>query len=200
VLSKETEEKILKAATAVFTKKGRAGTSMQDIAVEAGINRTLLNYYFRSKDKLFDQVFQNVFLQFMPAINERLKSDKSIIDRIEDVIDHYFFILIDNPMIPVFIFQELTSNPARLVRNFREEGLDPSYFISLLRDEMSKGNLRKMDPRIIIVNLLSMVIFPFAARPVIENLMFEGSDEEYMKFLRERKKDLKTSFIDSIKP
>jgi AcrR family transcriptional regulator len=199
-LSLEMEGKILNSATSVFIKKGKAGASMQDIAVEAGINRTLLNYYFRSKDKLFEQVFSQVFLSFVPVIIEKINSKKPIIKRMEDVMDYYFLVLIDNPLIPVFILQELASNPARLVRIMREKGINPEIFISILSNEMVKGHLRKMDPRAVIINLLSLVIFPFAARPVIEGLIFNGDKKEYLRFLHKRKTNLKKSFIDSIKP
>ena len=53
-----TEEKILEAASKVFTEKGFAGTRTRDIAEHAGINLALLNYYFRSKEKLFEQVMK----------------------------------------------------------------------------------------------------------------------------------------------
>ena len=199
-LSLEMEKKILKAATSVFIHKGKAGASMQDIAVEAGINRPLLNYYFRSKDKLFEEVFSEVLLEFIPGILKKLNSDKPVIIRIEDVIDFYFHILIENPHIPVFILQELSANPQRLVRNIREKGLDPSFFLTVLSGEMEQGNLRRMDPRTLIVNLLSLVIFPFAAAPLIEGLLFKGSRKDYQHFLEERRSDLKKNFIESIKP
>ena len=200
VLSLEMEDKILKSATSVFIRKGKAGASMQEIANEAGINRTLLNYYFRSKDKLFEKIFISVFLKFIPSLIEKLYSEKPILNRIEDVIDYYFLMLIDNPHIPVFILQELSSNPERMVRNIREKGLNPSSFLSILSMEMEKGNLRKMDPRTLMVNLLSLIIFPFAASPLIEGLIFDGDKENFVNFLKERKEDLRINFINSIKP
>jgi TetR/AcrR family transcriptional regulator len=152
-LSLEMEAKILKAATAIFIKNGKAGASMQDIADEAGINRTLLNYYFRSKDKLFEKVFEKVFLQFIPAIIERLNSGKPIINRFEDIIDYYFFLLTENPIIPIFIIHEIANNPDRLVSNIKGKGLNPSIFLSALKDEMNNGNLKLMDPRMRLIEV-----------------------------------------------
>jgi TetR/AcrR family transcriptional regulator len=199
-LSLEMEAKILKAATVTFIRKGKAGASMQDIANEAGINRTLLNYYFRSKDKLFEKVFAKVFLQFIPAIIEKLNSGKSILNRLEDIIDYYFYILTENPAIPIFIIQEIATNPNRFVSNIKEKGLNPSVFLSTLKIEMDNGNLKQMDPRMLMVNLLSLIIFPFAARPIIEGLIFEGNKEEFALFIEERKEYLKINFIETIKP
>ena len=199
VLSIEMEAKILKAATSIFIKKGKAGASMQDIADEAGINRTLLNYYFRSKNKLFEQVFDKVFLQFIPAIIERLNSAKPIVDRLEDIIDYYFYLLTENPFIPVFIFQEIATNPDRMIDSIRGKGLNPSVFLSRLQLEMNNGNLKQMDPKMLMINLLSLIIFPFAARPIIEGLIFEGNKDEFDRFIKVRKEYLKKSFIETIK-
>ncbi len=199
-LSLEMEDKILKAATSVFIRKGKNGASMQDIAKEACINRTLLNYYFRSKDKLFEKVFNNVFLSFLPVLIEKFNSQKPIIERIIDIIDYYFLILIDNPHIPVFLMQEIGTNPERMVNSMREKGINPSYFLLMLTEEMNKGRLKNMDPHMLIVNLLSLIIFPFAAGPVIEGLIFEGKKEEFALFQKERKEYLKKYYIDSIKP
>ena len=199
-LSIEMEARILNAATAIFIKKGKAGASMQDIAQKAGINRTLLNYYFRSKNKLFEQVFEKVFLQFVPAIIERLNSDKPIVDRFEDLIDYYFYLLTENPFIPVFIFQEIASNPDRMIDKIKGKGLNPTVFLSKLQLEMNNGSLKQMDPRMLMVNLLSLIIFPFAARPIIEGLVFEGNKVEFDRFMQVRKEYLKKSFIETIKP
>jgi TetR/AcrR family transcriptional regulator len=122
-LSQEMVDKIMLSATRVFVVKGKAGTSMQDIAAEAGINRTLLNYYFRSKDNLFEQVFMNLISRFLPAIINTLQMDMPITRRLESFIDYYFEILIENPIIPLFILQELTSNPQRLINLLKTGGL-----------------------------------------------------------------------------
>ncbi len=64
----DTEEQILKAARKLFENKGFNGARMQEIADEAGINKSLLHYYFRSKEGLFDQIFLEAFKDFWPSI------------------------------------------------------------------------------------------------------------------------------------
>jgi TetR/AcrR family transcriptional regulator len=199
-LSQEMEDRILLSATRIFVLKGRAGTSMQDIADEAGINRTLLNYYFRSKDNLFELVFTKIFSRFLPTIVRTLKSDIPVQNRLENVIDYYFTLLIENPIIPLFILQELTSNPQRLISTLKIGGLNPEVVFKSLETEMEKGNIRKMDPREIMVNLMSLIIFPFAARKIIEEIVFSGDTDAYTAFILQRKENLKTSFIQSLKP
>lgn len=200
VLSQEMEDKILLSAANLFIVKGKAGTSMQDIADEAGINRTLLNYYFRSKDNLFDQVFMKIFSRFVPAVVSLLNSEIPVINRLENFIDYYFKILAENPIIPLFIIQELTSNPQRLVTMLKGGGLDTTIILKALDLEMEKGNVRRMDPREIMINLMSLIIFPFAARKIFEEILFSGDKSAYMAFLEQRKDTLKKSFIQSVKP
>ncbi len=199
-LSQEMEDKIMSSATRIFVLKGKAGTSMQDIATEAGINRTLLNYYFRSKDNLFEQVFTNTFSRFLPDIVNALTSEMPVSTRLENFIDYYFTMLLENPVIPLFILQELTSNPDRLIKMLKSGGMSTDVVIKSLELEMEQGTIRRMDPREIVVNFMSLIIFPFAARKIIEEMIFLGDEEAYSDFLRQRKENLKTTFIQSLKP
>ncbi len=199
-LSQEMEDKIMLSATRIFVLKGKAGTSMQDIAAEAGINRTLLNYYFRSKDNLFEQVFSKIFSKFLPSIVNTLTSDIPVQMRLENFIDYYFTMLIENPVIPLFILQELTSNPQRLINSLRSGGLNADIMLKALEEEMNRGNIKRMDTREIMVNFMSLIIFPFAARKIIEEMIFSGDKEAYSLFLMQRRENLKLTFINSLKP
>jgi len=199
-LSQEMEDKIMLSATRVFVLKGKAGTSMQDIANEAGINRTLLNYYFRSKDNLFEQVFMRTFSKFLPVIINTLHSDIPVFKRLENFIDYYFAMLLENPFIPLFILQELTSNPQRFIDILKKAGLNTKFILIALQDEMDAGNIRRTDPREIMINLMSLIIFPFAARKIIEEMIFDGDKDAYNTFITQRKENLKTTFIKSLKP
>lgn len=199
-LSQEMEDKIMLSATRVFVLKGKAGTSMQDIANEAGINRTLLNYYFRSKDNLFEQVFTKLFSRFLPFIVNTLQADIPADKRLENFIDYYFTMLIENPIIPLFILQELTSNPLGFINSLKTAGLNVNILLKSLEDEMDRGNIKRMDPREIMVNLMSLIIFPFAARKIIEEMIFSGDKNAFNSFILQRKENLKVSFIQSLKP
>src|ERR1700733_14427652 len=93
-----TEEKIKDAARLVFLKKGYAGTTTRDIAEEAGINLALLNYYFRSKEKLFELVMTEKLLKFFgiifPVVNDQ---DTSLERKIELIANNYIDMILDNP-------------------------------------------------------------------------------------------------------
>lgn len=199
-LSTEMEARIIEAATRVFVRKGKAGASMQDIAVEAGINRTLLNYYFRSKDKLFMLIFERVFLGFIPAIAELMNSSEPVKWKMEKFIEQYTDILIKSPLTPLFVMQELNENPERLVKLIKARGINPEKTLGQLRESIDKGEFKPMDPREIIINLLSLIIFPFAGGPMIKGMIFRGDNTEYNHFLKQRVISLKDYFMASLKP
>ena len=111
VLHTETEEKIISSAEKMFYQKGKAGTSMQDIADDAGINRTLLNYYFRSKDQLFEAVFRKAMGSFVPRLAAILNTDISFEDYVPVMVETIIDAMLENPQIPIFVLQELSSNP-----------------------------------------------------------------------------------------
>jgi len=184
----ETEQKIIASAEKLFYQKGKAGTSMQDIADDAGINRTLLNYYFRTKDQLFDAVFRTAMGRFVPALAELLHSDMPIEEYIPVMIDRVITAMIEYPQIPAFVLQELNSNPDRLPQVIKEMGIDPDVAMKKMERE-ERGALKSdIDPRQVIISLLSMCIFPFAARPVIREVLYGGDDDAFIEAMEQRKK------------
>jgi AcrR family transcriptional regulator len=194
-----TENRILEAAKIVFFIRGFDGTSMQDIADEAGINKSLLHYYFRSKEKLFSAVFNYAFQQFIPQMHGILNSGESIFIKIEKIVSEYMDLLRKNQFIPAFILHEINMNPDRLYNLMQDSGLKPMVFIGQFAEEISKGTIKPMDPRQLIVNILAVCIFPVAARPLLQRILFENNDAAYEKFLDERKKVVAEFIIQSIK-
>jgi len=190
VLSTETEQKIVASAEKLFYRKGKAGTSMQDIADDAGINRTLLNYYFRSKDQLFEAVFRSALSRFVPNLAAMLRSEMSFQEYVPQLIHTVIDAMLENPQIPIFVLQELSSNPARMPQIVREMGIDPVLAIKKMEAEKYQGKDGAGDPRQMIINILSLCIFPFAARPVVTEILFQGDDEAYIAAMRERKEIL----------
>ncbi|MBE9491838.1 MAG: TetR/AcrR family transcriptional regulator [Bacteroidetes bacterium] len=195
----KTEEIILRAAKKVFTRKGYDGTTMQKIADEAGINKALLHYYYRTKDKLFLKVFRIVFQLFVPKMGKIFSSEMTLFEKIEAFADTYIQILINNPYIPVFVMKEITSNPKRLSNAVKYLGVDPEQLFQPIRDEIKKGNIEPIDPRQLFVNLIGLCIFPIAAKPMVMAILFNNNEEEYLKFLQERKKEVPRFIINSIR-
>jgi len=186
----ETEKKIIASAEKLFYQKGKAGASMQDIADNAGINRTLLNYYFRTKDQLFEAVFRNAMARFVPNIAHMLQSDMPFAEYLPKMIETVIDTLLENPQIPIFVLQELTSNPDRMPLIIKEMGIDPELTIEKIGEESKKGSSTLPDPRQVILNIICLCIFPFAARPVVTEILFGGDNDAFISAMHQRKQML----------
>jgi AcrR family transcriptional regulator len=187
VLQTETEEKIIASAEKLFYQKGKAGTSMQDIADDAGINRTLLNYYFRSKDQLFEAVFRKAMGAFVPELAVMMSTDISFEEYVPAMVEKIIDTMLENPQIPIFVLQELSSNPERMPQIIKEMGIDPAKAMEIMGGGGVVPPLADMDPRQIILNLMSLCIFPFAAKPVVLDILYNGDNEAYIEAMKERK-------------
>ena len=89
--------------------------------------------------------------------------------------------MLENPQIPIFVLQELSSNPERMPEIIKEMGIDPALAVNKMENEHGKEAGDHMDPRQVILNLLSLCIFPFAARPVVTEILYNGDKEAYIK-------------------
>ncbi|NOX48460.1 MAG: TetR/AcrR family transcriptional regulator [Chlorobi bacterium] len=194
-----TEQNILEAAKVVFVAKGMDGARMQEIADKAGINKALLHYYFRSKDKLFEAVFVEILSKLIPDISELLLSELPLFEKIRKFTQHYIDTIRENPLIPVFILHELNREPEGIARTFKSMGIQPQIFIDEIKREIEKGTIVPIDPLHLIVNLLSMCIFPIVAQPIMQHLIFEENGEAYSAFLEQRKKEVPEFIINSIR-
>ncbi len=96
------EQRILSAAKKVFINKGMTGARMQDIADAAGINKALLHYYFRSKEKLFETIFKEAVQGFLPRVNQIFESNKTIFEKIEMFCKEYIDQIRKTPYLPIF--------------------------------------------------------------------------------------------------
>jgi TetR/AcrR family transcriptional regulator len=193
-----TESKILDAAKEVFMHKGFDGARMQEIADAAGINKALLHYYFRSKEKLFDAAFRQAASQLFPSALQILEEDQPFTDKIVRFINTYIDILIANPLLPAFVLHEINNNPSKLAEIVKNSGVDPGRINHQVQAEINAGRIRADKPEHIMVNLLSMCIFPFTAQVVIKE-MLRMSDPEFNLFMEARKSEIVNFFMQSIK-
>jgi len=178
-----TEEKFKEAARIVFTKKGYAATKTRDIAEEAGLNLALLNYYFRSKEKLFEIVMiekvKQLFSFIAPALNNQ---ETSLDEKLELIAVSYIDMLIANPDLPLFVLSEIRNNPERFGKMVQANGsILRSYFVKQLGEKN-----KNINPVQLFLNFLGMMVFPFVAKPVI---LTAGpvSEDAYIQMLEERK-------------
>lgn len=198
--SKDTEHKILEAAKQVFIKKGMAGARMQEIADEAGINKALLHYYFRSKEKLFDAVFKDTVLKMVPKLTELFGSDLRLFDKIRMFFEYHISFLQSNPFLPGFILNELNQNPLMLLNTFSIQGARDSmvHFFKQVRGEVERGAIINIEPEQLLVNMVSLSVFPIVAKPIMQGVL-TLDDTNYHQFINERKTGLAEFVINSIK-
>lgn len=200
---KNTEEIIFNAAKDEFIEKGFDGTRMQEIAKRAGINKALLHYYYRTKEKLFDAIFEKVFKAFMPGVFDVMQSDAPLFTKIEVFITSYLKLIYENPHIPSFVLHELNRNPERLTGLFgtvmgvvRDKGFDK--LSETIRKEIAEGKIVPIEPEHLITNIIAMCIFPVIARPIIQSVMFRNEKELYNEFLKTRAQEVTKFVINSI--
>ncbi|RLD37484.1 MAG: TetR/AcrR family transcriptional regulator [Bacteroidetes bacterium] len=199
MVKKNTEEKIVQAAEKVFIEKGLAGARMQEIADEAGINKALLHYYYRSKEKLFEMVFKMAFRALAPNLLKAFNGSEDFFTKIEHFVSSYLTIIDKNPHIPGFIINELSSNPDRLETMVTLMNLDFQPIYNAIEDEIKKKTIRPIEPSELILNVLALCIFPIVAKPMIKGILFKGSEEKYKLMLEKRKKEVAHFVISSIK-
>jgi TetR/AcrR family transcriptional regulator len=185
---KQTEEKIFEAATEVFEEKGMDGARMQDIANHAGINKALLHYYYRTKDHLFNAVFEKLarklFMKFEPVFKENLTLE----EKIRFFYREHITFLQENPRLPVFILNEINRNPARIKKLLKN--VDFKKLWALLaeqhKDELKKYNITEKSIPQIMTSIAALSVFPFAARGILEGI-FENLGVDFDNYIEERK-------------
>ena len=183
------EERIKAAARKVFHQKGYAGTRTRDIAEEAGINHAMVNYYFRSKEKLFGIVMLETMTFFFKGVSTILNNENTSLEqKIEQVVAKYIDLLLEEPELPTFVFNEVRSNPEPFIENspiykaLQNSVLARQYGEAVARGEISEPNLLQM-----VLNVISLVIFPFIAQPILIALNKIDKDQ-YKALILERKK------------
>ncbi|HEX2189551.1 MAG TPA: TetR/AcrR family transcriptional regulator [Longimicrobiaceae bacterium] len=204
----DTEQRILDAAHTVFLRRGTAGARMQEIADEAGVNKALLHYYFRSKERMAEAVFQRAARRLFPPVLAILASDDAIEAKVERTVAHYLDTLAETPFLPGYVLAELQHHPERITRTLESlagapvQGLGLRVFARLaeqIEERVRDGTLRPILPDQFVVNLLSLCIFPFAARPMLEVVLGLGPDG-FDAFIRERKRTLPGFFLNALRP
>jgi len=179
-----TEEKIKEAARKVFMQKGYSATRTRDIAEEASINLALLNYYFRSKEKLFHQVMQEKLQQFFGVLLKIINDSSTKLEtKIDLIVSNYIDVLSENPELPLFVLSEMKAHPDTIKKILPVQKITPQIsFMEQLKDKRPDLN-----PIHFLMNILGMTIFPFVAKPAF-SLISATSKSELEAVLKERKK------------
>lgn len=192
--TRSVERNIFLAAQQVFYERGYDGARMQEIADRAGINKAMLHYYYRSKERLFDAVFEKTLGSILPRVVEPLSSDLPLGIKIRRFVETYIDQLQQNPKIPGFLVHELNRNPERLGQvALAHVGPVLPKLRAQIEEAVVEGRIRSIRAEDLVANLVSMCVFPFLARPVMQVVM-GLTEPEYDDLLNARKHSV-TEFI-----
>ena len=178
-----TEEKIKQAAKKVFLKKGYAGTRTRDIAEEAGMNLALLNYYFRSKEKLFEEIMNEKLVTFFGNIIPHLyDASTSLSQKLDKIVNGYLDMLLENPDLPLFVLGEIRSHPEKFINKIpNPDFLRNSVLAKQLAERNNSTNIAHF-----FVNMLGFCAFPFIMKPALTKIT-KTSNKQFEKLMNERR-------------
>ncbi|HEY4217710.1 MAG TPA: helix-turn-helix domain-containing protein [Gemmatimonadaceae bacterium] len=202
------ERRILDAAHVVFVRRGTAGARMQEIADEAGVNKALLHYYFRNKQRLADAVFHRVASALFARVAEVGMSDLELDDKVRRIIAVYLDQMVHTPYAPAYLIGEMTQHPERAQQLLDAVGVTtgrpaaPVFLARLatqIEAQVAAGRIRPIAPRQFLANLVSLCIFPFAAAPMLR-AVFRMDERAFRAFIEERKTALPEFFLNALRP
>lgn len=190
----ETEARIFEAAVEVFAQKGESGARMQEIADRAGLNKSLLHYYYRSKERLYGKVFEFVKQRFMGSLNTALQEAPTFEDALRAFIDRYIDTLASNPHFIRIMVHENLSGGHTVGAKFREMMLtEPDtpvqIFMRRMQAAIDAGEIRPVDPFQTFVTILGSSVFPFLAYPTLSVVHPEATADKEA-FIAARKQHL----------
>ena len=190
-----TEEKILEAAEEVFHHKGYDGARMQEIADKASINKGLLHYYFKTKDSLFDAIFSLALKRMVANIHSILSMEIPLDEKIDLIVDSYMNMLSRNASLPRFVINELNKDPDKFIEKHLNGNMKDifSSFENTVQKDVKAGRIRPIDSRQLFMNLISMIIFPYVGRPMIQVVV--GLDNKEFQVLMQERRELIKIFI-----
>ncbi|TAE44744.1 MAG: TetR/AcrR family transcriptional regulator [Cytophagales bacterium] len=195
-----TEELIKEAAIKVFMAKGLTGARMQEIANEAGINRPMLHYYFRSKEKLYEVVFSDALHEIKARMENLSQAEMPILEKIRLFIEGYMESAIARPEFDMFFMTEFHNNKGQMSEIIMQKKTGNSIKLFLIEIEkaVQKGEIVG-EPKQIFLNLLSMLIFPVAGKSMLE-VMLDYSEQDFMELMKIRASQIYTFFERAVKP
>jgi AcrR family transcriptional regulator len=170
----DTEQHILETARKHFVRNGFAGARMQEIADEAGINKAMLHYYFRTKQQLYERITGHVLDQLLPGFAGAIDAEGTVLAKIERMVHVYVSTLTAHPDIPLFIISELSQKRENLAIELQKR----AHYFPVLRQfflqmsqEMEAGKIRKIEPIHLLLNIVGMCVFPFIAKPIFHHII-----------------------------
>jgi AcrR family transcriptional regulator len=182
-----TEELIKEKARALFFQKGFLNATTQEIADEAGVNRALIHYYFRSREQMLDVLLDETIEEKRKRARSVLNSDLPFREKIARYIDAIVDYGLTYPYLENFIISEMARRPDKLKLICSQDKIKSSDLIRKeLEAEIAAGRHGPISAEQFMVNLAALCNYPLLAKSVLQAI-HGMSDTAYRKFLGERK-------------
>jgi TetR/AcrR family transcriptional regulator len=197
----ETRERILDAAHAVFLRKGTAGSRTQEIADEAGVNKALVHYYFGTKETLADAIFERSMGTLTPLIFGIIADEnRSIEQKVRDIVKAQIDFHSAHPYVAGYMISEMHAEPQRMATLMAKRGGPPLDVIRRqLREAAKAGTMRAISAEQFVVNMMGLLIFPFALRPGL-SVLLKLDPPRWAAFMEERKRLLPDLILAGLRP
>lgn len=196
-----TKESILQAAKQEFFCRGFEAARMRAISERAGVNKGLLHYYFKSKETLVTEIFNETFVELFKDLNRVFTSSKDIFQKIEEGVAVYIDFTAKNQDIPLFIVAEMSRDPQQHIERMRQSGLTPPFkeLAKSIAQSQELGLIRKdITPKQFVLNMISLVLFPVVAKSMVK-YTHDLNEQEFKQMLEKRKKEVAQFLIHAIK-
>ena len=198
------EKRILWVAERLFLEKGFSDTSTTEIAKTVGCNQALIHYYFRTKEKLFWDVFAPKMEQVVEYLDAPLDESVDFFERISNIIDFYFGMLELDERLAPFIVKELIMNPSRWdkfrERFLRSESRSSAFtkFEKMVEEEIAGGKIRNILPIDLLLDIMSLTISAFIVAPM-GYALGECDSNARKAYIERRKNDIRDLVLNGIK-
>lgn len=169
----------------MFFAEGKFNATTKDIADAAGVARTVINYYFRSKDVLFQLVFKEAMEDTRKKMDEVLVSALPFKKKVIKFIDIFSADLLEFPYKESFLISEINTNGFTLPD--REQSPILKQFFKEIQQAVDKGEVKKMLPINFLINLFAFMAYPLLTRPLFKHLL-DINEIKFEHLMHERKK------------
>ncbi|MDA0195367.1 MAG: TetR/AcrR family transcriptional regulator [Bacteroidetes bacterium] len=194
------KEKIIQTALKLFEEKGFEGVKMRTLAEQADVNKGLLHYYFKNKEAVFLQVFQNKASFLYLSLDDILQNEElTFPEKVRLMVDGYFKLISSNPKLPVFVISEVNKNPSLVNEIELPEKI--THTMKLLQIELVKIGIKNERAGFhFLLSLISLCVFPFMMEPMIRKIhqTIPGS-MDISAFMVERRSQIISTLINSVK-
>lgn len=182
-----TKMKLMETARELFSAKGVDRVGVREIAAKAGVNLSLMNYYFESKENLLEQIFEFSVRENGHKLRQILSSGLPLDEKIRQYVYMYIDILIDDPLLVPFVLSTIhrKADKSPYLKSIHTLYSTES-FSKQLKEEADKGHIRPIDTEQFFVSMISLIIFPFAVEPLVKYRMSLNNNQMNI-FLAARK-------------